>query len=51
MYWEANAWQVSFYAPHDMDGLIALYGGAKGFDSKLDFLFTVPGSLIISLET
>jgi putative alpha-1,2-mannosidase len=42
MYREANAWQVSFYAPHDMKGLIALYGGAKGFESKLDSLFTLP---------
>jgi predicted alpha-1,2-mannosidase len=42
MYREANAWQVSFYAPHDMQGLIQLYGGAKGFESKLDSLFTVP---------
>jgi len=42
MYREANAWQVSFYAPHDMPGLIALYGGPKGFESKLDSLFTVP---------
>lgn len=42
MYREANAWQVSFYAPHDMPGLIQLYGGAKGFESKLDSLFTVP---------
>jgi len=42
MYREANAWQVSFYAPHDMKGLIELYDGAKGFESKLDSLFTVP---------
>ncbi len=42
MYREANAWQVSFYAPHDMTGLIELYGGAKGFESKLDSLFTLP---------
>lgn len=42
MYREANAWQMSFYAPHDMPGLIALYGGAVGFESKLDSLFTVP---------
>lgn len=42
MYREANAWQVSFFAPHDMKGLIELYGGAKGFESKLDSLFTVP---------
>ncbi|MBC6111871.1 GH92 family glycosyl hydrolase [Pedobacter fastidiosus] len=42
MYREANAWQVSFYAPHDMKGLIELYGGPKGFESKLDSLFTLP---------
>lgn len=42
MYREANAWQVSFFAPHDMKGLIELYGGANGFESKLDSLFTVP---------
>jgi predicted alpha-1,2-mannosidase len=42
MYREANAWQVSFFAPHDMPGLVALYGGAQGFESKLDSLFTVP---------
>jgi predicted alpha-1,2-mannosidase len=42
MYREANAWQVSFFAPHDMNGLIDLYGGKNGFESKLDSLFTVP---------
>jgi predicted alpha-1,2-mannosidase len=42
MYREANAWQVSFYAPHDMKGLIALYGGNNKFESKLDSLFTLP---------
>jgi predicted alpha-1,2-mannosidase len=42
MYREANAWQVSFFAPHDMKGLIELYGGSEGFESKLDSFFTVP---------
>ena len=42
MYREANAWQMSFFAPHDMPGLIALYGGPAGFESKLDSLFTLP---------
>lgn len=42
MYREANAWQLSFYVLHDMQGLVELYGGAKGFESKLDSLFTVP---------
>jgi predicted alpha-1,2-mannosidase len=42
MYREANAWQVSFYVPHDMPGLIKLYGGPQNFEAKLDSLFTVP---------
>ncbi len=42
MYREANAWQVSFFAPHDMKGLIELYGGPKGFETKLDSFFTLP---------
>ncbi|HMF72584.1 MAG TPA: GH92 family glycosyl hydrolase [Flavitalea sp.] len=42
MYREANAWQVSFFAPHDMKGLVALYGGEKNFEAKLDSFFTVP---------
>ncbi len=42
MFREANAWQVSFFAPHDMKGLISLYGGAANFEAKLDSLYTVP---------
>lgn len=42
MYREANAWQVSFYVPHDMSGLVKLYGGAEKFEQKLDSLFTLP---------
>lgn len=42
MYREANAWQVSFYVPHDIPGLIELYGGPKNFEAKLDSLFTLP---------
>ncbi|MDN5210796.1 GH92 family glycosyl hydrolase [Fulvivirgaceae bacterium BMA12] len=42
MYREANAWQVSFFAPHDMKALVALYGGDDEFEAKLDSLFTVP---------
>src|SRR3546814_6653735 len=39
MYREANAWQVSFYVPHDMPGLVELYGGKQNFEEKLDSLF------------
>ena len=42
MFREANAWQVSFFAPHDMNHLVALYGGKKPFEDKLDSLFTIP---------
>lgn len=42
MYREANAWQVSFFTPHDMPGLVKLYGGEIKFEEKLDSLFTFP---------
>jgi len=42
MYREGNAWQLSFYVPHDMPGLIELYGGNEKFEEKLDSLFTTP---------
>lgn len=42
MYREANAWQVSFYVPHDMPGLIKLYGGPERFEQKLDSFYTLP---------
>ena len=42
MYREANAWNVSFYVPHDMPGLVTLYGGNKPFEAKLDEFFTKP---------
>jgi len=40
MYREANAWQLSFFVPHDMSGLVKLYGGDKPFEAKLDEFFT-----------
>ena len=42
MYREANAWQSSFFAPHDPRGLVALYGSKKAFEKKMDQLFTTP---------
>ncbi|MFH6999357.1 GH92 family glycosyl hydrolase [Flavobacterium sp. FlaQc-57] len=39
MYREANAWHLSFYVPHDMQGLVNLYGASK-FEDKLDLFFT-----------
>ncbi len=42
MYREANAWQSSFFAPHDTKGLIGLYKDEGEFESKLDSLFSIP---------
>ena len=39
-YTEANSWQYSFYAPHQIEKLISLTGGAPMFEKKLDDLFT-----------
>lgn len=38
-YTEANSWQYSFFVPQDISGLIALHGGDKKFEDKLDSLF------------
>ncbi len=37
---EANSWQYTFFVPHDVNGLIELYGGKSKFAAKLDGLFT-----------
>lgn len=44
-YCEGNAWQWSWFAPHDVDGLVKLMGGKKAFINKLDSLFTVSSEL------
>ncbi|MFV0590307.1 MAG: GH92 family glycosyl hydrolase [Draconibacterium sp.] len=42
MYREANAWQSTFFAPHDTKGLIGLYADQAAFENKLDSLFSIP---------
>ncbi len=42
-YTEGNAWQYSWFVPHDPAGLIELMGGDKAFVEKLDRLFTIEG--------
>ncbi len=42
MYREANGWQSIFYAPHDPEGMIALYPDKEAAEAKLDSLFTEP---------
>jgi predicted alpha-1,2-mannosidase len=51
-YTEASAWQYSWFVPHDVPGLAALFGSAQAMVAKLDelfartadsFVFHVPG--------
>ena len=38
---EGNAWNYSFYLPHDVPGMISLFGGDQPFVRRLDSLFTM----------
>ncbi|PMD97060.1 sugar hydrolase [Siphonobacter sp. BAB-5405] len=42
---EGNAWQYTWLVPQDVEGLIELLGGEKGFTQKLDSLFIVKGDM------
>ena len=44
-YIEGTAWQHSFFVPHAVDSLAALYGGKENLVAKLDELFTAPSEL------
>ncbi|MCA5004389.1 GH92 family glycosyl hydrolase [Sphingobacterium bovistauri] len=44
-YVEGNAWQYTWLVPHDVEGLIDLFGGKSNFVNKLDSLFTVDSKL------
>ena len=44
-YTEANAWQYTWFVPHDVEGLIALFGGEQPFVSKLDELFVTSSNM------
>ena len=37
---EANSWQYTFFAPHDIAGLTELMGGEEAFAKKLDAMFS-----------
>jgi putative alpha-1,2-mannosidase len=45
MYTEGNAWQHSWFVPHDVYGLINAHGGEQPFIKKLDSLFTISSVL------
>jgi predicted alpha-1,2-mannosidase len=44
-YTEGNAWQYTWLVPHDIPGLITLFGGPEPFVNKLDSLFLAEGDL------
>ena len=49
MYEEGNAWQYTFFVPHDVRGLANLFGSKDKFVQKLDSLFSV--SSVVEGET
>ncbi len=44
-YTEGNAWQYTWLVPHDVHGLVKLFGSEQRFVDKLDSLFVVTGDL------
>lgn len=45
MYEEGNAWQYTFFAPHDVRGLAKQFGSYAAFIKKLDLLFTTSSQM------
>ena len=44
-YCEGNAWQWTFFVPHDVEGLAELMGGQTALANKLDTLFTMNSAI------
>ena len=44
-YCEGNAWQYTWLVPHDLKGLMDLFGGRRAMLKKLDALFEAPETL------
>ena len=44
-YCEGNAWQYTWLVPHNVHGLVDLFGSEKAFIAKLDSLFIIEGDL------
>lgn len=44
-YTEGNAWQYAWLVPHDVHGLVSLFGSEQRFIAKFDSLFVVTGNL------
>lgn len=45
-YTEANAWQYTFFVPHDISSMISSFGGKDNFSNKLDELFTTKSETV-----
>jgi len=45
-YTEANSWQYSLFAPHDINGLLDLIGGKDSLELWLDNLFTTDSKTV-----
>lgn len=45
MYEEGNAWQYTFFVPHDVKGLAAAFGSEQRLEKKLDSLFMVSSQI------
>ncbi|VAX15767.1 Alpha-1,2-mannosidase, partial [hydrothermal vent metagenome] len=45
-YVEANAWQYSFFVPHDTETLIQMMGGKRGFEIMMDSLFNQTSEIL-----
>ena len=39
-YTEATAWQYRFFVPHDVNGMVQLFGGKEKFTATLDSIYT-----------
>ncbi len=44
-YTEGTAWQYTWLVPHDVEGLVGLFGSKDAFLKKLDSLFIVSGDM------
>ena len=38
-FYESQSWELSFYVPHDIAGLVKMCGGPNAFESRLDTFF------------
>ncbi|HMT29043.1 MAG TPA: GH92 family glycosyl hydrolase, partial [Bacteroidia bacterium] len=45
IYTEANAWQYTWFVPHDIQTMIEMMGGKKEFTYRLDTLFTTSATI------